>query len=96
MRMGFMESLKQRSFILSTGLLTFSLLFLFSAALGLCCCAQAFSSCGERGLLSTSYKGLPIAAASLAVERGSRSQAQNLQLTGLAASRHVESSWAKS
>ena len=28
-------------------------LFIYLAALGLCCCAQAFSSCGERGLLFT-------------------------------------------
>ena len=37
--------------------LTFYLLidlFLFSAALGLCCCSQAFSSCGNRGLLCCS------------------------------------------
>ena len=27
------------------------LIYLFLTALGLCCCAQAFSSCGERGLL---------------------------------------------
>ena len=27
------------------------LIYLFLAALGLCCCAWAFSSCGERGLL---------------------------------------------
>ena len=26
-------------------------IYLFLAALGLCCCMQAFSSCGERGLL---------------------------------------------
>ena len=26
-------------------------LFYFLAALGLCCCARAFSSCSERGLL---------------------------------------------
>ena len=56
MRMGFTESLKQHSFVLSTRLLTFfSLLFLFLAALGFCGCAQVFSSCGERGLLSSSY-----------------------------------------
>ena len=29
----------------------FNLFYLFLAALGLRCCAQAFSSCGERGLL---------------------------------------------
>ena len=31
--------------------LGFFLIYLFLAALGLCCCMQSFSSCGERGLL---------------------------------------------
>ena len=35
------------------------------AALGLCCCAQAFSSCGERGLLFVAVRRLLIAVASL-------------------------------
>ena len=35
------------------------------AALGLHCCARAFSSCGERGLLFVAVHGLPIAVASL-------------------------------
>ena len=47
----------------------FIYLFLFSAALGLCCCAQAFSSSSERGLLFTAVLGLFIAEASL-VEHG--------------------------
>ena len=38
------------------------------AVLGLRCCAQAFSSCGEWGLLFTAAHGLLIAVASLAVE----------------------------
>ena len=29
------------------------LIYLFLTVLGLCCCAQVFSSCGERGLLSS-------------------------------------------
>ena len=41
---------------------------LFLAALGLRCCAQAFSSCGERGLLSVAVRGLLTAAASLVAE----------------------------
>ena len=32
--------------------------------LGLCCCSQAFSSCGERGLLFVEVCGLLIAVAS--------------------------------
>ena len=42
----------------------------FSAALGLCCCAQAFSSCGERGLPFVEVHGLLIAVASLVAEHG--------------------------
>ena len=40
------------------------------AALGLCCCAQAFSSCGERGLLFVVVRGLLIEVASLVAEHG--------------------------
>ena len=38
------------------------------AALGLCCCAGAFSSCGEWGLLLVVVCGLLIAVASLVAE----------------------------
>ena len=38
------------------------------AALGLHCCAQAFSSCGERGLLFIAVHGLLISVASLVAE----------------------------
>ena len=41
---------------------------LFLAALGIHCCAWAFSSCGERGLLFVAVRGLLIAVASLVVE----------------------------
>ena len=41
---------------------------LFLAALGLRCCARAFSSCGERGLLFIVVRGLLIVVASLVVE----------------------------
>ena len=40
------------------------------AELGLCCCAQVFSSCGERGLLFIAVHGLLIAVASLVAEHG--------------------------
>ena len=46
------------------------LIYLFLAALGLCCCAQAFSSCGEPGLLFIVVRGLLIAVASLVAEHG--------------------------
>ena len=42
----------------------------FLAALGLHCCAQAFSSCGERGLLFVAVHRLLIVAASLVAEHG--------------------------
>ena len=45
-------------------------IYLFLAALGLHCCARAFSSCGERGLLFVVVHRLLIAVASLVVEHG--------------------------
>ena len=41
---------------------------LFLAALGLCYCMQAFSSCRERGLLFIAVHGLLTAVASLVAE----------------------------
>ena len=46
------------------------LINLFLAALGLHCCAQAFSSCGEWGLLFIAVHGFLIAVASLVAEHG--------------------------
>ena len=43
-------------------------IYLFLAALGLCCCALAFSSCGEQGLLFVAVRGLLIAVSSLIAE----------------------------
>ena len=43
-------------------------LFIYLAALGLRCCARAFSSCSERGLLFVAVRGLLIAVASLVAE----------------------------
>ena len=45
-------------------------IYLFLAALGLRCCAWAFSSCGERGLLFVVVHRLLIAVASLVAEHG--------------------------
>ena len=45
-------------------------IYLFLAALGLRCCARAFSSCGEWGLLFVAVCGLLIAVASLVAEHG--------------------------
>ena len=54
------------------------------AALGLCCCARAFSSCGEQGLLFVEVRGLLIAVAFLVAEHGL--QAPRLQELWLAGS----------
>ena len=45
-------------------------IYLFLSALGLLCCAWAFSSCGEPGLLFVAVCGLLIAVASLVVKHG--------------------------
>ena len=45
-------------------------IYLLLAVLGLRCCAQAFSSCGEQGLLFIAVRGLLIVVASLVVEHG--------------------------
>ena len=42
----------------------------FLATLGLRCCAQVFSSCGEQGLLFTAVRGLLIVVPSLVMEHG--------------------------
>ena len=48
-----------------------SFIYLFIlAVLGLPCCAQAFSSCSEQGLLLVAVHGLLIAVASLVTEHG--------------------------
>ena len=46
------------------------LIYLFLAVLGPRCCARAFSSCGEWGLLFVAVRGLLIAVASLVAEHG--------------------------
>ena len=48
----------------------YKFVYLFLAALGLRCCAQAFSSCSERGLLFVAVRGLLVAVASLVAEHG--------------------------
>ena len=47
-----------------------NLSILFLAVLGLSCCAWAFSSCSERGLLFIEVHGLLTAVASLVVGHG--------------------------
>ena len=48
----------------------FNFIYLFLAVLGLRCCARAFSSCGEQGLLFVVVRRLLIAVASLVAEHG--------------------------
>ena len=48
----------------------YKFIYLFLAVLGLRCCAWAFSSCGERGLLFIEVRRLLIAMASLVAEHG--------------------------
>ena len=45
-------------------------IYLFLAALGLCCCVRAFSSCSEPGLLVIELRGLLIAVTSLVADYG--------------------------
>ena len=46
------------------------ILYLFLAVLGLCCCVQAFSSCGKRRLLFIALHVLLITVASLVADHG--------------------------
>ena len=55
---------------LGRGLFLKIVLLIFLAALGLHCCARAFSSCSKRGLLFVAVHGLLIAVASLVAEHG--------------------------
>ena len=50
--------------------LLFIYLFIYLAVLGLHCCARAFSSCSEQGLLFVAACRLLIAVASLVAEHG--------------------------
>ena len=51
-------------------LFVYLFIYLFLAVLGLRCCARAFSSCGEQGLLFAVVRGLLIAVASPVAEHG--------------------------
>ena len=58
------------SFMFSFSVFFFKFIYLFLAALGLRCCARAFSSCSKQGLLFVAVRGLLIAVASLVAEHG--------------------------
>ena len=85
-------------------------IYLFLAALGLCCCTQAFSGCGEQGLLFIVVHGLLLLRITGSRHTdfssygtrgqqlwltGSRAQAQQLWHTGLVAPQHVGSPWTR-
>ena len=59
-----------KSHFLKINLFIYLFIYLSLAALGLCCCAWAFSSCSEWGLLFVAVRGLLIAVASLVAEHG--------------------------
>ena len=61
----------------------FKLINLFLAALGVRCCARAFSSCGERELLCIVVCRLLIAVASLVRSMGSRRMGSVVVARGL-------------
>ena len=64
------ESLISHTTIIIIIIFKSKFIYLFLAALGLRCCAQAFSSCGEWGLLFVAVYGLLIAVAYLVAEHG--------------------------
>ena len=78
---------EEKSSIIELRFILFYLFFkfyLFLAALGLRCCARAFSSCSEWGLLFVAVHGLLIAVASLVAEHGPQSvQASVVAARGL-------------
>ena len=74
-------------------LIIYSFIYLFLAALGLCCCARAFSSCSKWGLLFVVVHGLLIVVSSLVAEHGLYAcRLQKLWHMGLVAPWHVRSS----
>ena len=70
----------------------FNFIYLILAVLGLCFCARAFSSCGERGPLFIAVRGPHYRGLSCRGAQAPDAQAQQLWLTGLVAPRHVGSS----
>ena len=62
--------------------------YLFWVVLGLCCCARAFSSCGEWELLLVVMQGVFIEVVSFVVEH-------RVECEDLFAPQHVESSWTR-
>ena len=68
----------------------------FLAVLGLPCCMQASSSCGECELLFVVFPRLLTVVTSLVVEHGLYgAYASLVAVQGLSAPQHVESSWTR-
>ena len=63
-------NLLKAQMMVSIYLVNLFIYFLFLGVLGLHCCAQAFSSCGEQGLLFVVVYRLLTVVASLASEHG--------------------------
>ena len=64
------EGQRERDLKMLAFLFLIYFIYLFLAALGLRCCARAFSSCGERWLHFVVVHGLLIAVASIVAEHG--------------------------
>ena len=68
----------------------------FLAALGLPCCMQASSSCGECELLFAVFPRLLTVVTSLAVEHGFCGACNSIvSVQGFSAAQHLESSWTR-
>ena len=93
------SDLKHFIFFIIYFLINLFIYYLFLAALGLRCCARAFSSCGEWGPLFIVVHGLLIVVASLVAEH--RLQSRRLQqlwhMSSVAVARRLSScgSWAQ-
>ena len=80
------RAIKRRLFLFFFFLKKNLFIYLFLAALGLRCCARAFSSCGERGPLFVEVRGFLIAAVSLVAEHGLQSAGSVIVAHGLSCS----------
>ena len=66
----YIHSVSQPSLLSGSKTFLCNCVYLFWAALGLCCFVWAFSNCSEQGLLLVVVRGLLIPVASLVVEHG--------------------------
>ena len=66
----YVHSVLQPSLMSGSRTFLYNCIYLFLAALGLCCFVWAFSNCSRQGLLFVVVRGLLVPMASLVVERG--------------------------